>query len=109
MWAGLWLGAWRKGRWAWLKGKGRGVERVVGGAKVVGVAYTVSGRGWWRWAGLWVGAWLRGEWAGPWREGGVALTRPRPLPLQAMEEGGDVSDVVWELLESGREVGGGVT
>ena len=42
-------------------------------------------------------------------EGGVALTRPRPLPLQAMEEGGDVSDVVWELLESGREVGGGVT
>ena len=56
-----------------------------------------------------MGAWLRGEWAGPWREGGVALTRPRPLPLQAMEEGGDVSDVVWELLESGREVGGGVT
>lgn len=41
-------------------------------------------------------------------KGGVARVWPRPLPLQGMEEGGDFSDVIWELVESGAEVGGGV-
>ena len=75
--------------WAWL-------IRLVGGVGGGGRGY-----GW--------GRGFEASGRGRGGEGGVALTRPRPLPLQAMEEGGDVSDVVWELLESGREVGGGVT